>query len=270
MNSIRFLILPALMDRFINVTATSKSIDSRYQLESMVVRYSWASNFCKGKDVLEIACGTGQGLSLILPYSKTLKACDISKKMIKIAKKTYSDEKLEFTVSDASNLPYKDNSLDVILLFECIYYFENIDLVFNEIKRVIRPKGIILISTANSDLYDFNPSPYSFKYYGAKELASFLKNIGFRINLFGYDSIAKLSFKSKVFRLLKFIAVKTGVMPKTMKSKTFFKRFVFGELIKMPSKLSNINFKVLSGATSIIEPVPNKNFRIILASATLK
>ena len=49
----------------------------------------------------------------------------------------------------------------------------------NECKRVLRHGGKVLVATANKDLYDFNPSPHSCKYYGVMELNELFARHGF-------------------------------------------------------------------------------------------
>src|SRR3954470_7406348 len=52
---------PADMD-YSTVTEVAGDRASSAQLERIFGRYYFASDFCAGKDVLEIACGTGQGI----------------------------------------------------------------------------------------------------------------------------------------------------------------------------------------------------------------
>jgi len=61
-------------------------------------------------------------------------------------------------------MPFEDKSKDVIILFEAIYHIPDADRFVKECVRVLWPGGKVLVGTANKDLYDFNPSPYSYKY----------------------------------------------------------------------------------------------------------
>lgn len=250
------------------VTETADSYVSNEQIERMYKRYQWAAEIAKNKDVIEVGCGTGQGLNLLLTTSKTVQACDISKEMIKKAKENYLDEDISFSVSKENLLPYSDNTADCIIFFEAIYYIENISELINEIKRVLRKGGKLLISTANPDLYDFNKSPYSFHYYGAESMNSLFVEKGFDVELFGDVSLKKISLKQKIFRFAKYIAVKFDLIPKTMVGKKIFKKIVFGKLVIMPKKIifsddkSSINFKN-------IEPVKNLDYKVILAECKL-
>ena len=87
------------MDKFIEVTETSNSFVSKEQIQRMANRYSWAANLCKSKDIIEVACGTGQGLNLLYKVADSVKACDISEEMINIAKQSYAEKSIDFQVS---------------------------------------------------------------------------------------------------------------------------------------------------------------------------
>jgi len=50
---------------FTEVTELAGAEISAEQLERMAHRYSWAAGYCGGRDVVEVACGSGQGLGLL-------------------------------------------------------------------------------------------------------------------------------------------------------------------------------------------------------------
>jgi ubiquinone/menaquinone biosynthesis C-methylase UbiE len=252
---------------FQEVTETSNSFVSEEQIDRMENRYNWAASLCKSKDIIEVACGTGQGLSILYPIASSIKACDISEKMIAIAKENYPSKKMDFFVSDAIVLPFDDNSADIILLFEAIYYIEDIGKLMDEIKRVLRPNGELLISTANCDLYDFNPSPFSIKYFGAKNLYQLLNKNKFTVELYGDYSLKNISLIQKLFRIIKYITVKMNMIPKTMTAKIFFKKLVFGNLVEMPNHFSPKKCKLNS--FDKISNEPNIHYKVILARAVL-
>ena len=80
---------------------------------------------------------------------------------------------------------------DIIILFEAVYYLENISRFLHEVKRVLRPNGELLLSTANCNLYDFNPSPFSVQYYGSKDLYDLLTTNNYSVELFSNAKKAK-------------------------------------------------------------------------------
>ncbi len=222
---------------FLNVTELSGDEVSQEQVQRMCHRYYWAGTYCHDKDVLEVACGTGQGAGYLEGRSKSYQAGDFSERILSIALNHYGT-RIEFKQFDAQEMPFADSSLDVVLLFEALYYIPSADRFVQECKRVLRPGGKILISTANKDLYDFNPSPHSYVYYGVNELGELFEGNGFIADFFGNTPVNDLSWKQKVLRPIKKFVVNSGLMPKTMAGKKLLKRLVFGSLVPMPAEIT--------------------------------
>jgi SAM-dependent methyltransferase len=202
----------------------------------MAHRYYWAASYCAGKDVVEVACGSGQGLGLLHKVAKTLEAGDYSAEVLAVPKAHYG-ARIRLQQYDAQQLPYADSSKDVVILFEALYYVPSAERFVAECRRVLRPGGQVLIATANKDLSDFNPSPLSHRYYGAAELGELFRKAGFATELYGHLPVAAVSARQKILRPIKKLAVGLGIMPKTMKGKQLLKRLVFGRLVPMPAEL---------------------------------
>jgi len=224
------------MTNFVEVTELAGSGISAEQLTRMAHRYGWAAGFCVQKDVVEVACGSGPGLGMLARVSRSLEAGDYSEDILKIARAHYG-ERIALRQLDAQALPYADASKDVIIMFEAIYYIPDAMRFVRECRRVLRPGGQVLIASANKDLYDFNPSPFSHRYYGANELVTLFEAAGFKAEVFGYMPVGEVSTRQRVLRPVKKIAVALGLMPKTLKGKRFLKKFVFGKLVTMPGEL---------------------------------
>ena len=243
------------MHDFISVTEVSGERVSAEQVERLRSRYCWAARYCAGKNVLEVACGSGQGLGLINSSSKSLVAGDYSPVVLQTAI-DYYNSRIPLKLFDAQEVPFDDNSFDVIIIFEAIYYLADVGKFFEECKRVLKPRGQILISMPNKSLSDFNPSPYSHTYFDISELTLILKAHDFESEFFGYLSVNNISVKQRLFRPIKKLAVKLGLVPKTMSGKRLLKRIVFGRLIEMPSEVKAEDCKkckgvdLLTGTTS--------------------
>lgn len=221
---------------YLNVTELAGDEVTSDQVSRFYQRYGWASTFCEAKDVLEIACGTGPGLGFLASKSKSLVAGDYSNDVLSVAKNHYG-ERIKILNFDAQSTPFGDSSFDVIILFEALYYLPNADKFFEECRRLLRPNGVLLLATANCSLYDFNPSPYSTKYFTVPELHAALSEKGFKVECFGGSPISKSSFKGKALRFVKKIAVTFNLIPGSMKGKKYLKRLVFGKLVQMPKEL---------------------------------
>lgn len=207
------------------------------QIARLCNRYYWAGKYCAGKDVLEAACGTGQGLGYLHKIARSLDAGDYSEKMLSIASQHYSNRIL-LRQFDAQNMPFNDLSKDVIILFEAIYYLPDAKQFAKECARILRPSGVVLVATANKDLYDFNPSPYSYKYYGVMELNELFSSVGFQVRCYGDTPVSSVPLTQKLLRPVKKMAVSLDLMPKSMAGKKILKRLVFGDMVTMPAEIT--------------------------------
>ncbi len=250
---------------FLSVTELAGDEVSREQVERICHRYVWAAGYCRGKDVLEAACGTGQGLGLLKKTAATLAAGDYSSAILEITRSHYGD-RINITQFDAQSLPFAENSLDVVILFEAIYYLPDAGRFLEECRRVLRPSGLVLIATANKDLFDFNPSPFSHKYYGAEELGLLLSHAGFIPKIFGYMPVSSVALKQKALRPAKMLATKSGLMPKTTQGKKLLKKLVFGKLVTMPEEISA---EMIDYQDPVALPAgPDRIHKVLYAAAT--
>lgn len=102
-------------------------------------------------DFLDIGCGTGNTIDMLskdYPDAK-FTGIDLAEKMIEVAKKKVQRENVEFLVGDAENLPFKDNSYDVIICKESIHHYPAPEKFFSECSRVLRNNGRLIIVDMN-------------------------------------------------------------------------------------------------------------------------
>jgi ubiquinone/menaquinone biosynthesis C-methylase UbiE len=252
-------------DGYKSVTEIAGELISQEQLDRAYTRYKWAQGFCHDKDVLEVACGVGQGLGLLKNVAATLIAGDIDDEILRIAKNHYQD-RIQIQKFPADRLEFKDNSLDVIIIFEAIYYLDNLNQFLKECARVLRKQGHLLMCMPNKDLYDFNPSPKSYKYYNAPELSKILKKYGFSSKYFGSHSVGEVSLRQKLLRPIKKLAVTFNLMPQSMAGKKLLKRFVFGKMVPMPSELIEEMGK-FSGLDPLSSNEKNAMYKVLYCDA---
>jgi ubiquinone/menaquinone biosynthesis C-methylase UbiE len=97
---------------------------------------------------LDIGCGSGTFISLL--NNKESYGIDISSKQIKYATKKYGKKNKKF-YSFTKKIPFKKNFFDSISLIELIEHLSDreIYILFKEIFRVLKPNGVIHITTPN-------------------------------------------------------------------------------------------------------------------------
>lgn len=251
---------------FLNVTEIEGQGISREQLDRMCHRYSWAALDCAGKDVLEAACGAGQGLGTLKKTARSLVAGDYSPEVLAVARNALGNS-VPLSVFGAEAMPFADASFDRVLLFEALYYINPPEAFFTEAHRILRSGGKILIATANKDLYDFHPSPFATRYLGTAELSQTLATAGFSVEMWGYLDTTKVALRQRALRPAKALASRLGLMPKTMKGKEWLKKFFFGSMVSMPASLDDIPF-AYRPPTPIEADAPDRRHKVIYCRAT--
>lgn len=235
-----------------SVTETPGVKASAEQIERLYHRYHLAGQYCIGKDVLEVACGAGQGLGYLSKFARSLFGTDIDEKCLTYARNTYADRPaISIHQMDAEDKSFEDNSFDVVILYEAIYYLKRPAVFIDNSYRILRPGGVLLICSVNREWTGFNPSPYSNKYYSAKELYDLLKARFEDIQISVAFSDEPGSIKEKIVSLIKQTAVALHIIPKTMKGKELLKRVFFGRLVPLPAE-------VRENMANYSPPVPTK------------
>jgi SAM-dependent methyltransferase len=249
------------------VTEIAGDDGTNSQIEQICHRYIWASQFCEGRDTIEVACGTGSGLGLIQKKAKSVRAGDYEEKNLQTVRDHYGD-RIPIEKTDAQALPYEDDSADLIILFEALYYLPEPEKFVKECRRILRPGGKVLITNANKDLYDFNPSPFSHTYHGVVELGQLFGAKGFKAVSYGRIPIGTVSCRQRSLRWVKAIAAKLRLIPKTMQGKKALKRLIFGKLRPMPREVREDMIDFVA-PNEIPQDQPDTSHKFIYCVATL-
>ncbi len=206
-------------------------------LSMMWTRYAYAASRSRGKDVLEIACGAGQGLGYLAASARLAVGGDYSHELLTVARSHYG-ARIPLVRFDAQALPFRGETFDVAILYEALYYLNDPDQFMRECRRVLRSGGILMLCTANREWLDFNPSPHSVRYLSAAELRQILTRHGFNAELQAAFPVDRKSARDRTVSLIKRSAVALHLIPKTMKGKAFLKRVFLGRLVTMPAELT--------------------------------
>lgn len=102
------------------------------------------------ESVLEISSGTGRltrHLRKYLPVTTKIIASDISSDMLEVAKEQLNDSSIEFRVADAQQLPFADNSFDLVLCQYGLMFLPDKQKGFEEAFRVLKPGGQFIFAT---------------------------------------------------------------------------------------------------------------------------
>jgi SAM-dependent methyltransferase len=265
--TLRYFLEGAMGTDFSEVTELSGQPVTQEQVARLCVRYGWAAEYCRGKDVLEVACGTGPGLGLLSDVARSVVAGDISERILVRARTHYRD-RIDVRTLDALSLPFADGRFDVVIIFEALYYLADPNKFVAECSRVLRPAGCVLVANANKDLSDFNPSPHSHAYHGVRELSELFRQAGFAVSFWGDVPVASVSLRQKMLRPIKRLVVALNLMPKSMRGKELLKRLVFGKMTTFPTEIT----RQMVPAPLPIHPLdpdrPDTSHKVILCAAT--
>lgn len=118
-----------------------------------VARYLFAAPQLAERRVLDIACGTGYGMPVLQASAKTVTGVDID---LDAARKARAEiEALDYRratvmLADGCSLPFADASFDAVTSFETLEHLENRPQFLAELRRVLSPQGICILSTPNA------------------------------------------------------------------------------------------------------------------------
>lgn len=149
--------------------------------------------------VLDVGCGTGFRTSKLKRKTKRITGLDI-KNYVK--EKFKSDFKL--ILGDGEKMPFKDKHFDFVTCWDVIEHIKKDDLFLKEIFRILKPGGLLLLSTPNKKRLSnrliglFNKIEYPYylgsnpddvgdivhiREYTEKELENLITKVGFKIKL---------------------------------------------------------------------------------------
>jgi SAM-dependent methyltransferase len=116
-------------------------------------RYLFALSYCTGKDVLDVASGEGYGSACLGQVARSVVGVDASPEAVEFANSNYLNDHVSFKRGLAQKLPIESQSIDVVVSFETLEHLAEHDLFCREIRRVLRPGGLLIISSPNRPVY---------------------------------------------------------------------------------------------------------------------
>jgi ubiquinone/menaquinone biosynthesis C-methylase UbiE len=112
-------------------------------------RYFVARSLCRGLDVLDVASGEGYGAALLAQVARSVVGIELSEEAVAHARAAYKQSGLRFMVGDARRMELPDDSVDIVVSFETIEHFYDHEAFVAEVRRVLRPAGLFIVSSPN-------------------------------------------------------------------------------------------------------------------------
>lgn len=147
-----------------------------------LARYAWAAQFAAGRRVLDAACGAGYGSrTLAAAGAAAVVGVDLDAEVIDAARNGGSEP--SFEVGDIRSLGFDDDEFDLIVSFETIEHVTEPERVLDEFRRVLRPDGLLVISTPNREVYAPG-NPFHLRELAPNELGAELEQRFSEVTLF--------------------------------------------------------------------------------------
>ena len=140
-------------------------------------RYVAACQLAAGKSVLDLASGEGYGAAMLAAAAARVIGVDIDATAVAHARKNYPGPNLEFGCGSCAAIPLPGASVDLVVSFETIEHHDQHREMLQEIKRVLRPQGVLLISSPDKDSnrgHSGIGNPFHIKELGQAELKALL------------------------------------------------------------------------------------------------
>ncbi|MEL7006078.1 MAG: class I SAM-dependent methyltransferase [Bacteroidota bacterium] len=136
--------------------------------------------------VLELGMGNGAFIKNIVNMDPSIQytGYDYSDLMVEEAVKNnrllVDDGRVKIVKGDGQNLPFENNSFNKIFTINTLYFWEDVSKVFSELKRVLRPKGKLIISIRpKHNLEKFPVTAYGFSKFTKADILRLFQSNGF-------------------------------------------------------------------------------------------
>lgn len=158
--------------------------EENYWFRRHEVVYQRLAPRCAGRDVLEAGPGEGYGADLIAEVARQVVGVDYDESAVAHIRARYP--RVRMHLGNLADLPLPDASVDVVVNFQVIEHLWDQGQFVGECFRVLRPGGLLLMSTPNRITFspgrDTPLNPFHTRELNAAELTELLTQGGFELD----------------------------------------------------------------------------------------
>ncbi|MHA7664682.1 class I SAM-dependent methyltransferase [Mycolicibacterium sp. HS_4_1] len=155
--------------------------EENYWFRRHEVVYRRLAERCRDRDVLEAGAGEGYGADLIADVARRVIGLDYDESAVAHIRARYP--RVEMLHGNLAALPLPDASIDVVVNFQVIEHLWDQGQFVAECLRVLRPGGLLLMSTPNRITFtpgsDTPLNPFHTRELNAAEMTELLTEQGF-------------------------------------------------------------------------------------------
>lgn len=145
-----------------------------------LARYAFAARCAANRRVLDAGCGTGYGAAALAESAHSVIGVDVAWEAVEYARQHYARPNLWFLQASATALPFAQGAFQLVVAFELIEHLKDWEQLLGELRRVLAPEGVCLISTPNRRYYtesrgESGPNPYHFREFDWQEFTQELR-----------------------------------------------------------------------------------------------
>ncbi|WP_067041528.1 class I SAM-dependent methyltransferase [Methanobrevibacter sp. YE315] len=137
-----------------------------------------------GDTILDVGCGGGININRMAKQAKMVYGVDYSIESVKLSREVNRQEiydgKVKVLEGNVANLPFEDNTFDVVTAFETVYFWPDIEKCFGEVKRVLKPGGTFLIGMESNGsdnlIMKVSEKLIDMTVYDDEQITEFLRN----------------------------------------------------------------------------------------------
>ena len=172
----------------------SREASDNFVFQRSLLAYHAATQRIAG-DVLEIGTGAGYGIEVVAPHARRFVTLD---KHVP-APELLARPDVEFRQAVVPPLKFPDESFDCVISFQVIEHIRDDRRFVDEIHRVLRPGGRLIVTTPNAPM-SLTRNPWHVREYSAAELRQLLGSVFSQVEalgVFGNDRVAEYYEKNR-------------------------------------------------------------------------